>query len=52
MRRKPLPGALVLAVAVDAVAHLAGGLVAVGDDVLYNGSIGARVASLHTHILQ
>jgi uncharacterized membrane protein YjdF len=52
VRRAPLPGPLVIALAVDAAAHLAGGLVAVGDDVLYNASIGPRVASLHTHLVQ
>jgi uncharacterized membrane protein YjdF len=53
VRRRPLPGPLVIALAVDAVAHLAGGLVAVADDVLYNAAVsGTRVASLHTHILQ
>jgi len=52
VRRKPLPGPLVIALAVDAVLHLAGGLVSVGDDVLYNAALGTRVASLHTHILQ
>jgi uncharacterized membrane protein YjdF len=52
VRRAPLPGLLVVALAVDAAAHLAGGLVAVGNVVLYNASIGPRVSSLHTHILQ
>lgn len=52
VRRAPLPGPLVIALAVDAGLHLAGGLVAVGDDVLYNASVGPRITSLHTHILQ
>ena len=52
VRRTPLPGPLVITLAVDAALHLAGGLVAVGNDVLYNASIGPRVTSLHTHILQ
>src|SRR4051812_4757903 len=52
VRRVPLPGALVIALAVDAALHLAGGLVSVGDDVLYNASIGPRIASLNTHLLQ
>jgi putative membrane protein len=43
---------LVIALAVDASFHLAGGLVSVGDDVLYNASIGPRIASLNTHLLQ
>ena len=51
-RRAPLPPFLAIALALDAAAHLAGGLVNVGDDVLYNASIGARVSGLHTHILQ
>jgi hypothetical protein len=49
---RSLPGPLVIALAVDAVAHLAGGLVSVGNDVLYNAALGTRVAALHTHILQ
>jgi uncharacterized membrane protein YjdF len=52
VRRRPLPGPLVIALAVDASAHLAGGLVAVGDDVLYNASIGPWNSALHTHLLQ
>ena len=52
VRRRPLPGPLVIALAVDAAAHLAGGLVSVGDDVLYNASVGPWIASLHTHLLQ
>lgn len=39
LRRAPLPPALAMALAVLAVAHLAGGLVRVGDDVLYNASL-------------
>jgi hypothetical protein len=52
LRTAPLPGALAIALAVQATAHLAGGLINVGDDVLYNASIGAPVAALHTHVLQ
>jgi hypothetical protein len=52
VRTDPIPGALVIALAVDAAAHMAGGLLAVGNDVLYNGSIGARSNGLHTHVLQ
>jgi hypothetical protein len=52
VRTTPLPGALVIALALDATAHMAGGLINVGDDVLYNGSIGPRVHALHTHVLQ
>jgi hypothetical protein len=51
-RRVQLPGALAVALAIHATLHLAGGLVNVGNDVLYNASIGPRVASLDTHILQ
>lgn len=35
-RREPLPGWLALALACLALGHMAGGLVIVGDDVLYN----------------
>jgi hypothetical protein len=40
-RREPIPGALAIALAVLAVAHLAGGLVRVDHDVLYNASFGS-----------
>ena len=43
LRRRPLPGALAVAAAVSVVAHLAGGLVRVGDGVLYNASAGNEV---------
>ena len=36
VRREPLPGWLALSLAALAAGHLAGGLVTVGDDVLYN----------------
>jgi Predicted membrane protein (DUF2238) len=52
LRRAPLPAPLAIAIAVQAVAHLAGGLIRVGNDVLYNASLGTHVAVLHTHILQ
>jgi hypothetical protein len=45
LRRRPLPAVLALALAGLAVAHLAGGLVQVGDGVLYN-------ASYRTEVLQ
>jgi hypothetical protein len=51
-RHDPIPGPLAIGLAVAAAVHLAGGLVRVGDDVLYNASIGTHVASLHTHVLQ
>jgi putative membrane protein len=40
LRRRPLPGRLADALSVAAIVHLAGGLVPVGDDVLYNASPG------------
>ena len=51
-RTAPLPGPLAIGLAVDAAAVLAGGLVNVGNDVLFNASIGPRDTALHTHILQ
>lgn len=42
-RGSRIPPPLVLALAALAVAHLAGGLVPVGDDVLYNASVGAAM---------
>src|SRR4051794_6205763 len=51
-RTSPLPAPLALALAVAAVVPLAGGLVSVGNDVLYNGSIGPYFGSLQTHPLQ
>jgi hypothetical protein len=52
LRKAPVPDALALGLALHAVFHLAGGLINVGNDVLYNASIGPTVSSLHTHILQ
>jgi uncharacterized membrane protein YjdF len=51
-RREPLPGPIAIGLAVAATAHLAGGLVQVGNDVLYNASVGPYIVSLHTHVLQ
>jgi len=51
-RREPLPGALAAALALDAIAHLAGGLILIDDEVLYDASIGPATASLDTHLLQ
>jgi hypothetical protein len=51
-RTAPLPGPLAIALAVDSNLHLAGGLIRVGNDVLYNASIGSYAVSLSTHILQ
>jgi hypothetical protein len=42
-RCEPLPTALVLALAAVATAHLCGGLVRVGDDVLYNATLGGQL---------
>jgi uncharacterized membrane protein YjdF len=52
LRREPLPDLLAIALAIHAVAHLAGGLVNVGNDVLYNASIGPYVDTLRTHVIQ
>ena len=43
LRSAPVPPALALALASLAVAHLAGGLVRVGDGVLYNAQFGSEV---------
>jgi uncharacterized membrane protein YjdF len=52
VRKAPLPGALVIALAVDALVHLAGGLVQVGGSGLYNVGIGATSSSWHSRFLQ
>jgi hypothetical protein len=51
-RSTPIPGPLAIALAVDANLHLAGGLIRVGNDVLYNASLGPYVSSLNTHLFQ
>jgi Predicted membrane protein (DUF2238) len=43
LRTKVLPAPIALAAAASAVVHLAGGLVQVGDDVLYNASPGPEL---------
>lgn len=43
LRTRALPPSIALAAATSAVVHLAGGLVSVGDDVLYNTSPGPEV---------
>jgi hypothetical protein len=43
LRRRVLPGPLAAALAVLTIVHLAGGLVHVGDDVLYNASPGMEL---------
>jgi len=40
LRRSPLPDALAIGLSLVALGHLAGGLIRVGDDVLYNASPG------------
>jgi uncharacterized membrane protein YjdF len=52
LRRRPLPAFLAIALALDAVAHLAGGLVSRNGDVLYDWSIGPLITSFDTHVLQ
>jgi hypothetical protein len=52
LRRAALPGLLAAGLAVAAIASLAGGLIAVGHDVLYNASTGPYSPSLGTHYLQ
>ena len=51
-RREALPDLLAFALAAHAVLHLSGGLIRVGDDVLYNAAIGPYAGSLRTHVLQ
>jgi hypothetical protein len=43
LRTRPLPPPIAFAAATSAVVHLAGGLVQVGDDVLYNTSPGPEL---------
>jgi uncharacterized membrane protein YjdF len=52
LRRAALPGLLAIALAVAAMVHLAGGLINVGQNVLYNASTGPYVKVLGTHVLQ
>jgi len=49
-RRSPIPDVLAIALAVNAIVHLAGGLVVLDGEVLYDFSIGS--AALDTHLLQ
>jgi hypothetical protein len=44
LRRSPLPGPVAVGLALLVAAHLAGGLVPVGHDVLYNAALGWRGA--------
>jgi uncharacterized membrane protein YjdF len=52
LRRAALPDLLVIALAIAAILHLAGGLINVGQNVLYNASIGPYSKTLGTHLLQ
>ena len=52
LRRVVLPPLLAAGLAIAAVATLAGGLIRVGHDVLYNASTGPFSPSLGTHYLQ
>jgi len=52
LRRAVLPGLLAAGLAIAAIATLAGGLINVGQDVLYNASIGPYSPALGTHVLQ
>ena len=52
LRRAALPGLLAAGLAIAAIVTLAGGLVDVGHNVLYNASIGPYSKTLGTHFLQ
>jgi hypothetical protein len=52
LRRAALPGLLAAGLAIAAIAALAGGLINVGQNVLYNASIGPYSKTLGTHFLQ
>lgn len=52
LRREPLPDLLAYGLALDAVAHLSGGLVRVGHGVLYNAAIDDGTRHLGTHVFQ
>jgi len=52
LRRGALPDLLAIALAIAAILHLAGGLINVGQGVLYNASIGPYVKAPGTHLLQ
>lgn len=52
LRRVVLPPLLAAGLAIAAIATLAGGLIRVGHDVLYNASTGPYSPSLGTHFLQ
>lgn len=52
LRRAALPDLLAVALAIAAILHLAGGLINVGQNVLYNASIGPYITALGTYLLQ
>jgi Predicted membrane protein (DUF2238) len=52
LRRAALPGLLAAGLAIAAIATLAGGLINVGQNVLYNAGIGPYSKTLRTHLLQ
>jgi hypothetical protein len=52
LRRAALPGALAAGLAIAAIATLAGGLINVGQNVLFNASIGPYSKMAGTHVLQ
>jgi putative membrane protein len=52
LRRDALPGLLAAGLAIAAIVSLAGGLINVGHNVLYNASIGPYSKALGTHFLQ
>ena len=51
LRRAPLPDHLAIALAIAAIVHLAGGLIDVGQNVLYNASVGPFIKGLGPHML-
>src|SRR5712691_5853143 len=51
-RREPLPGGLVIALALDSCAHLAGGLIRIGHDVLYNAAFRPQIHFGGTRVIQ
>jgi hypothetical protein len=52
LRRAVVPDLLAMALAIAAILQLAGGLINVGQNVLYNASVGPYSKALGTHLLQ
>jgi len=52
LRRAVLPDLLSFGLAISAIVSLAGGLINIGHNVLYNASIGPQSKGLGTHLLQ